>query len=234
MDTNMTLYESRQAICTEKGRNYIITNPFTTANVKLIRDVDFAVIPNTSSPSLLKGGAEKIALLFGVMKHITMVNEIADYKEPFFYYAHKCELIKLGADGKEYVFSTGYGSCNTKEKSFGRADAFTSANSAMKKSEKRAYVDAVISMVGISNLFSQDLEDANFNKSLEKLELDNTDPNTAISQAQRKRLFAIAKTYGMGTVELKAWLNEKFNLDSTNDITLTLYDNIVAELQKGE
>lgn len=234
MDTNMTLYESRQAICTEKGRNYIITNPFTTANVKLIRDVDFAVIPNTTSPSLLKGGAEKIALLFGVMKHITMVNEIADYKEPFFYYAHKCELIKLGADGKEYVFSTGYGSCNTKEKSFGRADAFTSANSAMKKSEKRAYVDAVISMVGISNLFTQDMEDANFNKSLDKLELDNTDPSTPISQAQRKRLFAIAKTYGMGTVELKAWLKEKFNLDSTNDITLTLYDNIVAELQKGE
>lgn len=232
MDTNMTLYESRQAICTEKGRNYIITNPFTTANVKLIRGVDFAVIPNTTSPSLLKGGAEKIALLFGVMKHVELINEIADYHEPFFYYAHKCELIKLGADGKEYVFSTGYGSCNTKEKSFGRADAFTSANSAMKKSEKRAFVDAVISMVGISNLFTQDMEDANFNKQVDNLQLNTTDPNTPITSAQRKRLFAVANTYGKGTVELKAWLKEKFNLDSTNDITQTLYDTIVAELQK--
>ena len=232
MDTNMTLYESKQAICREKGRNYIITNPYTSAETKLLRGVDFAVIPNTTSPSLLKGGAEKIALLFGVMKHVTMINEIADYKEPFFYYAHKCELIKLGADGKEYVFSTGYGSCNTKEKSFGRADAFTSANSAMKKSEKRAYVDAVISMVGISNLFSQDLEDANFNKQVENLQVDNTDPNTTITQAQRKRLFAIAKTYSMGTVELKGWLKDKFGIESTNEITQKMYDEIVARLQE--
>ena len=233
MSENLTLYENKAAICTEKGRNYVITNPFTSDSAKLIRGTDFAVIPGTNSPSLLKGGAEKIALLFGVMKHITLVNEIADYKEPFFYYAHKCELTKLGMDGKEYVFSTGYGSCNTREKGFGRADAFTSANSAMKKSEKRAYVDAVISMVGISNLFSQDLEDGNFNKTIENMTYDNTNPDDKISTAMAKRLFAIARNVGMGNVELKAWLKEKFNLESTKDITQKQYDDVVAELQKG-
>lgn len=232
MSENLTLYENKAAICTEKGRNYVIGNPFNNAEVKLIRGTDFAVIPGTASPSLLKGGAEKIALLFGVMKHITMVNEIADYKEPFFYYAHKCELTKLGIDGKEYIFSTGYGSCNTREKGFGRADAFTSANSAMKKSEKRAYVDAVISMVGISNLFSQDLEDGNFNKQVENMTFDTSNPEDKITKPQAKRLFAIAKTYGKGNVELKAWLKEKFGLESTNDITQKQYDSIVAELQK--
>ena len=233
MSENLTLYENKAAICTEKGRNYVITNPFTSDSAKLIRGTDFAVIPGTNSPSLLKGGAEKIALLFGVMKHITLVNEIADYKEPFFYYAHKCELTKLGMDGKEYVFSTGYGSCNTKEKGFGRADAFTSANSAMKKSEKRAYVDAVISMVGISNLFSQDLEDGNFNRQVENLEFDTSNPNDKITTPMAKRLFAIAKTYGMSNVELKAWLKDKFGLESTKDITQKQYDDVVAELQKG-
>ena len=232
MSENLTLYESKAAICEEKGRNYIIRNPFNESATKLIRGTDFAIIPGTTSPSLLKGGAEKIALLFGVMKHIELVNEIADYKEPFFYYAHKCELTKLGADGKEYVFSTGYGSCNTKEKGFGRADAFTSANSAMKKSEKRAYVDAVISMVGISNLFSQDLEDGNFNKQVENMTFDTSNPEDKITKPQAKRLFAIAKNYGKGNVELKAWLKEKYGLDSTNDITQKQYDSIVAELQK--
>lgn len=232
MPDSVTLYESKRAICTEKGRNYIITNPYTQGETKLLRGTDFAVIPGTQSPSLLKGGAEKIALLFGVMKHVSLINEIADYKEPFFYYAHKCELSKLGADGKEYVFSTGYGSCNTKEKGFGRADAFTSANSAMKKSEKRAFVDAVISMVGISNLFSQDLEDGNFNRQVEEMKVTQDDPNAVITAAQRKRLFAIARTYGKGTTELKAWLKANFNLESTNDITQKTYDDIVGALQK--
>ena len=87
-------------------------------------------------------------------------------------------------------------------------------------------------MVGISNLFSQDLEDANFNKQVENLQVDNTDPNTTITQAQRKRLFAIAKTYSMGTVELKGWLKDKFGIESTNEITQKMYDEIVAKLQE--
>ena len=70
--------------------------------------------------------------------------------------------------------------------------------------QKRALTSAAIAVSGLSSAFTMDIEDMGFNNTVSKMEIDTTDPSTPISQAQRKRLFAIAKTYGMGSVELIA------------------------------
>ena len=49
----------------EEG-NYKVRLPFGGQEKILERDVDFGVIPGTKSPSLLKAGAEKICMAYGL------------------------------------------------------------------------------------------------------------------------------------------------------------------------
>lgn len=228
---NLMVAEAKPASLTAKGKNYKLN--VNGVETLLRRDVDFGVIPNTTRPSLFKSGAEKIAMGYGLLQHYDVVScvENWDGESPFFMYTVRCDLCKI-VDGKEYIFSTAYGSANTKEKRNGRNDAFNSANSTLKMAQKRALTSATIAVSGLSSAFTMDIEDMGFNKQVENLQVDNTDPNTTITQAQRKRLFAIAKTYSMGTVELKGWLKDKFGIESTNEITQKMYDEIVAKLQE--
>lgn len=228
---NLMVAEAKPASLTAKGKNYKLN--VNGVETLLRRDVDFGVIPNTTRPSLFKSGAEKIAMGYGLLQHYDVVScvENWDGESPFFMYTVRCDLCKI-VDGKEYIFSTAYGSANTREKRNGRNDAFNSANSTLKMAQKRALTSATIAVSGLSSAFTMDIEDMGFNKQVENLQVDNTDPNTTITQAQRKRLFAIAKTYSMGTVELKGWLKDKFGIESTNEITQKMYDEIVAKLQE--
>lgn len=228
---NLMVAEAKPASLTAKGKNYKLN--VNGVETLLRRDVDFGVIPGTARPSLFKSGAEKIAMGYGLLQHYDVVScvENWDGDSPFFMYTVRCDLCKI-VEGKEYIFSTAYGSANTKEKRNGRNDAFNSANSTLKIAMKRALTSATIAVSGLSSAFTMDIEDMGFNKQVENLQVDNTDPNTTITQAQRKRLFAIAKTYSMGTVELKGWLKDKFGIESTNEITQKMYDEIVAKLQE--
>lgn len=228
---NLMVAEAKPAFLTAKGKNYKLN--VNGVETLLRRDVDFGVIPNTTRPSLFKSGAEKIAMGYGLLQHYDVVScvENWDGESPFFMYTVRCDLCKI-VEGKEYIFSTAYGSANTREKRNGRNDAFNSANSTLKMAQKRALTSATIAVSGLSSAFTMDIEDMGFNKQVENLQVDNTDPNTTITQAQRKRLFAIAKTYSMGTVELKGWLKDKFGIESTNEITQKMYDEIVAKLQE--
>ena len=229
---NLIVYEASPATLTEKGRNYKLVIGNTETLLK--RDIDFGTIPGTTRPSLYKSGAEAIAMGYGLLQHYELVSKTEEWGDtPFFMYTVKCSLCKV-VNGVEYVFSSAYGSANTREKRNGRNDAFNAANSTLKMAQKRALTSAAIAVSGLSSAFTMDVEDMGFNKTVDNFKPDATEPTATITQAQRKRLFAIAKTYGMGNVELKAWLKEKFSLESTNDITNKLYESIVEELQKGE
>ena len=224
-------FVSEKAVAHATSTNYKVTAGGRTVTLK--RGDDFDKLPNAKAPSLLQSGAQKIADLYGFLPILERVTAIEDYKEPFFMYGYKCSLCKI-VDGEVYTLCTAYGNANTKEKRNGNKGAFDATQNCEAMAQKRAFVRAIIQISGISDLFTYDMDNENFNKTVDNLQLDNADPSTPISQEQRKRLFAIAKTYGMGTAELKAWLKDKFGLESTNDITRTTYDNIVAELQKGE
>lgn len=229
---NVIVYEASPATLTEKGRNYKLRIGDTETLLK--RDIDFGVIPGTQRPSLFKSGAEAIAMGYGLLQHYELVSKVEDFgEEPFCMYTIRCDLCKI-VNGQEYIFSSAYGSANTRENRNGRNDAYNAANSTLKMAQKRALTSAAIAVSGLSAAFTMDVEDRGFSKTVNNFKPDATEPSATITQAQRKRLFAIAKTYGMGNVELKAWLKEKFGLDSTNDITNKLYESIVEELQKGE
>ena len=150
----------------------------------LKKDYDYGIIPGTVKPTLLKPGAEKICMLFGLTPKYEMIQNVENYKENFFSYSFKCSLIK-----NEILVAEGVGSCNSKEKRYryltvsnltpnytGESEKvqdkygnikyrienneiYNSINTILKMAKKRAFVDAILQVASLSEMFTQDLED---------------------------------------------------------------------------
>lgn len=114
--------------------------------------VDFG--PATShggaKDTLLKPGAEKLCLLFGWTARLSDDHEVrAMLGNPPTLIAFKCGL--FSEQGQ--LVAEGRGACDLTER------PPRAINSAIKIAEKRAVVDAVLRACGLSELFTQDLED---------------------------------------------------------------------------
>lgn len=150
----------------------------------LKKDYDYGIIPGTTKPTLLKPGAEKICMLFGLTPQYQIIQNLENYKENFFNYSFKCILVK-----NDVVVAEGVGSCNSKEKRYryllvnnlspgynGESEKvqdkygnikyrvenyeiFNSINTILKMAKKRAFVDAILQVASLSEMFTQDLED---------------------------------------------------------------------------
>lgn len=234
MSNDIQMYEGTQAIVETKRMNYIISAPNRNP-VELKRDVDFAKIPKTKSISLLKPGAEKIVAAYGLLQHYTIESKIENVTDgdPFFYYLVRCDLCKVGANGQEYVFTSGYGSANSKERRCGFNGAFDSANSSCKMACKRALVAAAINIAGLSGAFTQDIEDENFiTKNYEEMK-QTADDNAPLTAKQIKRLYAIGAESGRNAEQVKTFLASK-GFTSTKDIKQAQYDDVCTLLSKTE
>lgn len=232
MSDEMILYEGQKAIVETKRMNYQITAP-NGATAILKRDVDFGVIPKTKKPSLYKSGAEKICFAYGLMQRYHIESKIEQTApEPFFFYTVRCDLVKLNVQtGQEYIFTSGYGSANTKEGRNGLKGAFDGANSSLKMAAKRALTAAAISVCGGSDLFTMDIEDESIIKNYEEIKVTNQD-DAPISTKQIKRLYAIGNEAGRNVEEIKQLLASR-GYTSTKDITQKFYDE-VCELVGSE
>lgn len=230
MSEMLTLYEAGQTIAKAKREDYVVTAPFTGKQTTLKRNTDFGVIPGTKQPSLFKAGAQKIANAFGLLQRFVIESAIEDPTTPVFFYRVRCELVKIASDGTEYIFTTGHGSANTMERRNGRNSAWDSANATLKMAEKRSLTAAVLSVSGLSDLFSQDLETEDFVNQATRVE----DPNEVITAKQMKYLFAVASANGINTSDAKAMI-AKFGYASAKDIKKADFESIVdAFREKGE
>ena len=209
MANELMIYEAHQAIARTSGKNYKITPP-VGSEVTLKRGTDFGVVPGTKQPSLLKSGAEKVCMAYGLLQHYSIESRIEQSEKNnfLFYYLVKCELVKIANDGKEYVFATGYGSANTAEKRNGtKANSPDVINSTVKMAQKRALVAAALSISGLSDMFTQDMENADFMEKAYDLQK-TLDPDSRITAAQVQRIYAIAQSNGIPANEVKMKLKE--------------------------
>lgn len=145
---------------------------------------DFGEVPGTSKPTLLKPGGEKICMLFGLNPEYEFLQTTEDYDKEFFSYNIRCTLFKNGQP-----VAQGVGSCNSKEKKYryinvdnipenytgfsepitdkyGRTkykinnpDICSLVNTILKMAKKRAFIDSVLQVASLSEVFTQDLED---------------------------------------------------------------------------
>lgn len=224
MPNELTLYEAGMTLARAKKEDYIVTAPFTGQQTTLKRGTDFGVIPGTKQPSLFKAGAQKIANAFGLLQHFTVESAIEDIKgdTPVFFYRVRCDLVKIAQDGTEYIFTSGHGSANTLEKRNGRNLAWDSANATLKMAEKRALTAAVLSVSGLSDMFTQDMENEDFMN--QEVSIDN--PDDVITPKQRKYVFSIASSNGINTAEAKDIIAE-FGYKSATEIKKKDLDAII-------
>lgn len=214
---------------TARGKNYTVTINGQPA-VKLVRDVDFGVIPGTQKPTLYKSGAERILFSMGICSRYTVEKAIEDYGEdPFFFYRVKCSLFRF-VNGEEVHITDGMGSANSNERQCGRASKYDLANSRLKIAKKRAMVDACLLVGQLSNAFAQDIENEDFVGDSAKVEV--LDDNAPITTKQAKRIYAIAGANGISQSEAKRILKEA-GYESSKDIKQKDYDS-VCELFQGK
>ena len=226
MENEIVMYEGKQALVKPKNENYLVTSPMTGAKAELVRDVDFGVIPKTKKPSLYKSGAEKVIAAYGLLQHYTIESAIEKTDgDPFFMYTVRCDLVKVSNDGKEYVFTSGIGSANTKEKRNGFNGAFDAANSSLKMAQKRAMVSAAVNIGALSSMFTMDIEDSDFVEGGYKSITNTQDPNSHITAAQTKRLFAIANNAGVNAAKAKERL-AILGYSKATELTQEKYDEV--------
>lgn len=226
-NNELTLYEAGMTLARAKKEDYIVTAPFTGQQTTLKRGTDFGVIPGTKQPSLFKAGAQKIANAFGLLQHFTVESSIENPETPVFFYRIRCDLIKIAQDGTEYVFASGHGSANTMERRNGRNSAWDSANATLKMAEKRALTAAVLSVSGLADLFTQDMENEDFMNQ----EVSVANPDDVITSKQRKYLFTVASSVGLNTEEAKTIVAEH-GYKSSTEIKVSDFDAILDTIRE--
>ncbi len=160
-------------------------------NDVLIEDQDYGTIPGTSKPTLLKPGAEKICIAFGAAPKYEKIECDIDHDrevkwtkkkkvkvwnnntEPPTYtydyeyengisyglyrYLYKCKIVR--SDGRD--LGEGEGVCSTLESKFIDRPR-DCENTICKMSQKRAFVAGVLNAFGLSECFTQDMEDQQY------------------------------------------------------------------------
>lgn len=86
----------------------------------MVPDVDYGVIPGTPKPTLLKPGAEKLSVAFGLAPVFEVTGRIEDWDRGFFHYEVRCDLISKRTGS---VVASAHGSANSKEPRYRWRDA---------------------------------------------------------------------------------------------------------------
>lgn len=219
-NTSVVAYEVNKPHIAPYRNNYVVE--FGNKKFTLKRDVDFGKVPKAKTPSLWKAGAEKILMGFGIYYDVVLNDSHKDFTNGIFYY----EFVARAFDMEGRIVRTGVGCCTTQESSFGSANGYNSANSAMKKAKKRAIVDLALTLGSLSDMFTQDMDDDN-NEARSTQILKDDD---AITPKQKKRLFAIAATNEI-TAEKAKTLLATWGFTSTNDIKQKDYDEICERFE---
>ena len=131
------------------------------------KDEHFGKIPGTKKDTLLKSGAEKLCLLFKLVPKIEMENK-NDLGN-----GHREIEMTIGLYSKDdsSFWGQGTGSCSTMESKFryrwkngkrtDNPDIADIYNTVRKMCYKRALVSATITATGVSDIFTQDVEEMN-------------------------------------------------------------------------
>lgn len=183
---------------------------------------DYGIIPGTDKPTLLKPGAEKILMMMGLRSEFEIVDSTRDFEKGFFQYQVRCKLLK-----GDTVITEGLGACNTREKKYMKMDPYTMDNTVLKMAKKRALIDATLLVASLSDIFTQDLEDMDINGQPTEMQKVYTDQDGAISKAQAKRMYALAK----GDAELCKRVMQKYGYEKSEQVKKIDYNKICEEIE---
>lgn len=226
----ITTQDLKKRMEEETEQRKLITD-FITEHMKA--GVDFGTIKFTkrdgteveSKPSLFKPGSEKFCSLFHFRPTFERDNDTWEMSGKISgLFCYKCELISTNG----FVVGEGRGSANISEK-----QGWT-ANNAIKIAEKRAQIDAVLRTGGLSDFFTQDIEDMPREVITGERDISPVSrPETPkkplegmASEKQIKYIFAIARSKGITEEELKA----TFHFEHMDKLTKQTASEIITGL----
>lgn len=119
--------------------------------------VHYGLIPGTSKKTLYQAGADVLARTFGLQIEYELIDKTIDIEANLIDYEYKAIVYWNGKKVGEAIASA-----NTLEKKFAVKNGehvFNKKNTIQQMSQKRAMVRAIRKVVGITEEFTQDLED---------------------------------------------------------------------------
>lgn len=137
--------------------------------------VDYGIIPGTKKPSLYKSGAERLCVGFGLVDRYEIIEKEVDHNfesawekrdkrgevyasgtaKGLYRYVVKCYLYRREDD---VLVAEGVGSCSSLESKYCDRPR-DCENTILKMAKKRAKIDATLTGLGLSDRFTQDVED---------------------------------------------------------------------------
>jgi len=180
-----------------------------------------------SKSSLFKPGAEKICGMLGVTVRYPTLQ---DYEKAALTGAQlsqiiiRCEIV----DASGRVVADGVGARII-------AQDNGDINKALKMAEKSAHIDATLRMAGLSEVFTQDIEDMQQRREAESIQEAEAELNTGfigITKAQHQRLEARIRELGLDRNRVKDWMfkasHQRFSnfLELSQDFYQKLYNRL--------
>jgi hypothetical protein len=201
----------------------------------LVEGVDYGCIPTRrgpSKPSLWKPGAEKICGMLGVSVRFPTLNDYEQAALGGVQLEHiivRCEI----RDASDRVVADGVGARSLQQD-------YGDINKALKMAEKSAHIDATLRMAGLSEVFTQDLEDMAHGKDMEAQtahpqgdRVSRATPPARITAAQHQQLEEHITTLGVNRARLLAWLRKASHgrVTRLQDMTPAMYTSVESRLE---
>lgn len=212
----------------------------TTLALKNTNENDW--VDQNGKPYLTASGAEKIARLFGVswkiLKNEKIITE--DEKNKFYFYQVTGVFSLAGKnDNVEAV-----GTCSSKDQFFAKVSGNWKPTSEidetniMKAAYSNCIANGITRLLGIRNLTWEQVKlgGVNVDKVAKVKYASGGAGGGLISEAQRKRLWAMCKQAGILEDTLKRHIEEKYKITTTKEIKKSDYDAIckwVEEQSEG-
>ena len=184
-----------------------------------------------SKPSLFKPGAEKICGMLGVGVHFPTLH---DYEQAALHGVElhnviiRCEI----RDAAGHVVADGVGARSLKQD-------YGDINKALKMAEKSAHIDATLRMAGLSEVFTQDLEDMTNGENLAAQarhkegdslggEAGGTGADAAqgISDEQQRVLDTRIAELGLDRSRVESWIKRAWKVEQFRDLTSAQYGRL--------
>lgn len=180
----------------------------------LVEGVDYGVIPTKrgpSKPSLWKPGAEKICGMLGVTAAFPTLH---DYEQAALHGVKlehvviRCEL----RDASGRVVADGVGARSLRQDG-------GDLNKALKMAEKSAHIDATLRMAGLSEIFTQDLEDMAQTLAAEAAPADEPPPPERATPSTIKHLIKRTAELGLDAGRVLDWMRRAWHVRGWHELT---------------
>jgi len=227
---NQGLADTTDDIIASAERRIAQIDKIITLSIRRTNENDW--VDQNGKPYLTASGAEKIARLFGISWKILKSEKVLSNDEKGQFYFYQVTGVFSLAGNKDSVESVG--TCSSKDQFFAKVKgelkplSEVDETNIMKAAYSNCVANGITRLLGIRNLTWEQVKAGGIDqgKAATVKYASGGAGGGIISEAQRKRLYAIYKGAGKTDEQVKDYLKEKYNIESSKEINKSDYESI--------